>query len=200
MSFGAHVIPDLFDPAIRADQNRAAHDAKKRFPEKFLHPPRPVSLDGSKFRIAQQWKIQFVLGLEIRLRLYGICAHSQDGDILLRKLLYRVAKLGRFDRSTRCIRFRKEIHQHAPPAIIRQRNFLALIRLQPEIRRLISHLQHFPILPQLSFRGVPPENRGYEALFSIGRSLPDESFFDVRNSGRPPISRLQISPASQPRG
>jgi hypothetical protein len=57
-------------------------------------------------------------------------------------LLLCVTKLGRFDRSTRCVRLRKEKQDHALPAEIGERNILTVIGLQPKLWSLIAYLEH----------------------------------------------------------
>jgi len=120
VAFRFYIVPDVLDFSVRADQERAAHDSQERFAEKFLHPARPVSLNHLEFRIAQQRKIQLVLFLEAGLGLHGIGAGAQDRYIDLFKLFLCVTKLGRFDRSTGCVRLREEKQDHALPAKIRQ--------------------------------------------------------------------------------
>jgi hypothetical protein len=63
--------------------------------------------------IAEQREIELPLVAEILQGLYRIGAGSKDGDTELIELLLCVTKLGRFDRSTRGIRFRKEEEQDA---------------------------------------------------------------------------------------
>jgi hypothetical protein len=79
--------------------------------------------------VAEQRKIKFLLGLETRQRLFRIATCAQDGYAQLVELLFCVAKLGRFGRSTGRAGFRKEKQQHALAAKIRERKFAALVCL-----------------------------------------------------------------------
>src|SRR5712692_4595527 len=165
VAFRLHVVPDVLNFAVRANQKRAAHNSQKRFAEEFLHPPRPVSFDHFEFRIAQQRKIQLVLFLKARLRFHRVAAGPQDHYVQLFELFLRVAKLGRFHRSTRSIRLRKEKQQHPFPAKLGQRDVLAVVALHPEVRSLIANFQHFQsprmglwsaaVLATLSLEGPP---------------------------------------------
>ena len=100
MAFRFHVVPDVFDFPVGADQERAAHDSQERAAEEFLHASRSVRFDQLEFRIAEQRKVYFVFFLERGLRLHGIAAGAQDGYAQTIELLFCVTKLGRLDRST----------------------------------------------------------------------------------------------------
>lgn len=116
MTFGTYVVPDLFDRSTRVDQKSAAHNSQKRFSQKHLHAARAVGLDGLKFRIAEERKIQLLLGLELGLRFDGIGATTENDRSGFVKLGLCVAKLGRFGNSTRSLGFRKKIEHHPFPA------------------------------------------------------------------------------------
>ena len=113
MAFGFHVVPSLLDFAVGADQIRTACDALKRTAHKFLHPPGSVSLNHFVCGIAEQRKIQLLLGLEVGEELRRIRTGAQNHDAGLVKLRACVTKLGRFDRSTWGVRLRKEKQKDA---------------------------------------------------------------------------------------
>ena len=105
---GRHFVPDFADGSIRADPESHAHDSQKRFSEKTFHAPRAVGFDYAKFRVRQQRKIEFVLGLEIRLRRDGIRAAADHGRVEFLELREGVTKLGRFVGSTGSIGLREK--------------------------------------------------------------------------------------------
>lgn len=113
MAFGFHVVPDVLDFSVGADQERAAYNPQKRLAQEFLHAARAVGFYHLEIRIAEQGEIQFVFFFERGLRLYGIAAGAKDHHVLLVELLFCVAKLGRFNGSTGSVGFGKEIEQHA---------------------------------------------------------------------------------------
>ena len=113
MAFGPDWIPDLFDLAVGADQKAAADNSLEQTAHEFFPAPRAVGFDHFVRGIAEQREIELPLVTEFLQRLHGIGAGSENGDIELVELLFCVAKLGRFDRSTRRIRFRKKEEQDA---------------------------------------------------------------------------------------
>lgn len=139
--FGAGLVPDVAYFCVRPNPVRHAHDSEERFAEETLHAPRAVDLDGVEIRIRKQRKIQIVLGLEFRLLLDGIRAATQNYGVQLVEFFLRVAKLGRFIRSTRRQRLGKKEEDHVFSAQIRQGNFLAVIGGQFEFRRPFADFQ-----------------------------------------------------------
>lgn len=108
MAFGADFVPDFLQFAVGANEVRAADDAKERFAEEFLHAARAVGFDGFEVRITEKIEVELVLGFEAGLRFDGVAAHAEDDHAELVELLFCVAKLGRFDRSTGGVGFRIE--------------------------------------------------------------------------------------------
>jgi hypothetical protein len=113
VAFGFDGVPDLFDFAVGADQKTAANNSLEQAAHEFLTAPRAVGFDHLVRRIAEQREIELPLVAEILQGLHGIGAGSEDGDAQLIELRFCVAKLGRFDSSTRSIRFRKKEEQNA---------------------------------------------------------------------------------------
>ena len=113
MAFGFDWVPDLFDFAIGGDQKTAADNSLEQAAHELLSAPRAVGFDHFVRGIAEQRKIEFPLVAEILQGLHGIGAGSENGDIQPVEFLFCVTKLGRFNRSTRSIRFRKEEEQNA---------------------------------------------------------------------------------------
>jgi hypothetical protein len=113
VALGFDWVPDCFDFAVGADQNTAADNSLEQAAHEFLAAPCAVGFDHFVCGIAEQRKIELPLVAEILQGLYRIGAGSKDGDTELIELLLCVTKLGRFDRSTRGIRFRKEEEQDA---------------------------------------------------------------------------------------
>jgi hypothetical protein len=113
VAFGFDWVPDLFDFAVGTDQKTAADNSLEQAAHEFLTAPRAVGFDHFVSRIAEQGKIELPLVAEILQCLHRVGACSENGDTELVELLFCVAKLGRFDRSARGIRFRKKEEQDA---------------------------------------------------------------------------------------
>ena len=113
MAFGFDGVPDLFDFAVGGDQKTAADNSLEQAAHEFLAAPCAVGFDHSVGWIAEQRKIELPLVAEVLQGLQGIGAGSEDGDTQLIELRFCVAKLGRFDCSTRGIRFGEKEEQDA---------------------------------------------------------------------------------------
>ena len=113
MAFCFDVVPDALDFSIRTDKERASNDAEERAAEEFLHAARAVSFDRFQIGIAEEVEIELLLVLERGLSLHCVAAHAEDDHAKLVELLFCVAKLGRFNRSTGSIGFRIEEKQNA---------------------------------------------------------------------------------------
>ena len=113
MAFGFDGVPDFLDFSIGADQKTAADDSLEHAAHEFLAAPRAVGRDHLVRGIAEQREIELPLVAEILQGLHWIGAGSEDGDTQLIELRFCVAKLGRFDCSTRGIRFGEKEEQDA---------------------------------------------------------------------------------------
>jgi hypothetical protein len=113
VAFGFDGGPEGFDFAGFADEKRTADDAHEFAAHELLLLPRAVGGDGFVIGIAEQGKVEPVLGLKQGLGFDGIGAHAEDGDSELVELLFCVAKLGRFDDSTGGVGFGEEKKKHA---------------------------------------------------------------------------------------
>lgn len=127
MALRVRFLPHVAYFRVRPNPVRHAHDSKKGFAEKTLHPPRAVDFDRVEARIREQREIQIVFGLELRLLLHGIRAASQNHGVQLFEFFLGVAKLGRFVGSTGRERLRKKEEDHILAAEIRERHLLAVI-------------------------------------------------------------------------
>ena len=96
----SHLVPDFFDLAVRSNQKRAPHDSFENSAHEFLRTPCAVCFNHFVGWIAEQGKIELLLFAEVRERFFRIGTGPQDRHILFIKVLLRVAKLGRFRRST----------------------------------------------------------------------------------------------------
>ena len=108
MALCADGVPDFLDFAVGADQKTAADNALEQAAHELLPAPRAGGLDHFVRRIAEQRKIEFVFIAEVLQSLHRVGAGAENGDTELIELLFCVAKLGRFDRSTRSIRLGKK--------------------------------------------------------------------------------------------
>jgi hypothetical protein len=119
MAFGLHAIPDFLDLAVRPDEEGTARNAHEGSAQEFLHSPSSVGFDRFVFRVAQQREIELLLRFEAGEGFFRVAARTEDNHSELVELLLRVTKLGRFDRSTRCVSFGKEKEKHVLAAEIR---------------------------------------------------------------------------------
>ena len=103
-------IPDVLNLAVGGDQEGAADNTGEYSPHELLGTPRAIGFDHFVGRIAEQRKIEFLLGFEFRLGGFGIRAGTEDHHIQLVKFFLCVTKLGRFGGSTRrvCLGIEKE--------------------------------------------------------------------------------------------
>jgi hypothetical protein len=113
VAFGFDRVPDLFDSSVGANQKTAADNSLEQAAHEFLSTPRAVGFDHLVRGIAKQREIEFPLVAEFLQGRHRVGAGSENGDAELIELLFCATKLGRFDRSTRGIRFRKEKEQDA---------------------------------------------------------------------------------------
>ena len=113
MAFGPDGVPDFLDFAVDVDQKAAADDSFEHAAHEFLAAPGAVGCDHLVRGVAKQREIEFVLVAEVLQGLHRVGAGSENGDTELVELLFCVTKLGRFDRSTGSIRFRKKEEQNA---------------------------------------------------------------------------------------
>ncbi len=142
MAFDFYGVPDTLQLAVCADQECAAGDALERPTHEFLHAPDAVGLQHLVRRIAEQWKVEFLLYFETGEGFFRVGAGAQDRHAQFVELLFCVTKLGRFGRSTRRVGFWKEKEQHAFAAEIRQCQFAALVCFQEKVWSFITDLQH----------------------------------------------------------
>ena len=147
MAFGADGVPDLFDFAVGADQKTAADDSLEQTSHEFLAAPRAIGLDHLVRGIAEKREIQFVLVAEALQGLHRVGAGSENGDTELVELLFCVAKLGRFNRSTGSIRFRKKEEQHAAALEVFQRKLLPAVGSENEFGCFVANFEHELVLP-----------------------------------------------------
>jgi len=113
VAFGFDGVPDLLDFAVGTDQKTAADNPLEQAAHEFLPAPGAIEFDHFVCGIAEQRKIELPLVAEFLESLHGIGAGSENGHTQLIELRFCVAKLGRFDRSTRSVRFRKKEEQDA---------------------------------------------------------------------------------------
>ncbi len=113
VAFGPDGVPDLFDFAVGADQKTAADNSLEQAAHEFFPAPGAVGFDHLVRGVAEQWKIELPIVAEFLQSLHRIGAGSENGDTELVELLFCVAKLGRFHRSTRSVCLWKKEEQHS---------------------------------------------------------------------------------------
>jgi hypothetical protein len=149
VAFGPDGIPDFLDFAVGADQKTAADDSLKQAAHEFLAAPRAVGLNHLARGIAEEREIEFVLVAEVLQGLHRVGAGSEDGDAELIELLFCVTKLGRFDRSTRGVRFGKKEEQDAAAFKILKRELFAAVGGEGEFGSVVADLEHELVLLNL---------------------------------------------------
>ena len=142
MAFGFDGGPDGLDFAGVANEERTADDAHEFASHELLLLPGTVGGDGFVIGIAEQGKIELVLGFEQGLRFHRIGAHAEDGHIELIELLSCVAKLGRLDDSTGCVGFGEEEKENAATFEILQRDGFVFVGLEAEGGGFVAGLEH----------------------------------------------------------
>ena len=88
--------------------------------------------------IAQEREIQFLLALEALQQLHGIGACAQDDNAAFVKFRFCVTELGRFDRSTRSVRFWEDKEDDAFPLVMAQVDFGTFVRVQGEVGGFVA--------------------------------------------------------------
>jgi hypothetical protein len=146
VAFGFDEGPDLLDFAGFADEEGAADDAHEGAAHELFFLPGTELLDGLVGGIAEQWEIEFLLGLEGGLGFDGIGAHAEDGDAELVEIFFCVAKLGRFDGSTGGVGFGVEEEEDALAGEIFEREFFAFVGLEAEGGGFGAEFEHYEFL------------------------------------------------------
>ena len=90
MAFCGDLFPHLADFAVRPDPEGNARNAKERFSQEAFQAPRVVRLHHIFLGVGQQRKVQFIFGLELRLRRGRIGAAADNRGIQRGKLLDQV--------------------------------------------------------------------------------------------------------------
>jgi hypothetical protein len=142
VALGLDWVPDLFDFAAGSDQKTAADNSLEQAAHEFFPAPRAVGFDHFVSGIAEQREIELPLAAEFLQILERVGAGSEDGDTELVELLFCVAKLGRFNRSTRGIRFRKKEEQDAAALEVFQRELFATIGSESEFGGFVADFEH----------------------------------------------------------
>jgi hypothetical protein len=98
-----------------------------------------------KFRVGEEREIQLVLDAEFRLVFDPVRAAPKDVGVGSFKLLDGVTKLGRFRRSTGSVGLGEEKQDKVLPLVIFQRNSLALIGANREVRSFVTFFKHVAV-------------------------------------------------------
>jgi len=132
MAFGFDEGPNFFDFSGFADEEGAADDAHEGAAHELFFLPGAKFCDGLVSRVAEQRKIEIVLGLESGLGFDGIRAHAEDGHTMLVELVLCVTKLGRFDGSTGGVGFGVEEEEDAVALEISQGDKCVVVGFETE--------------------------------------------------------------------
>jgi hypothetical protein len=149
VAFGVDGGPDGFDFARFSDEERTADDAHEFAPHELLLLPRAVGFDSLVSGIAEQRKIESVLGLEQGLCLDRIGAHPEDGDFELIEFLFCVTKLGRLNGSTGGVGLGIEKEEDTFALEIFEGDKFVLVRFQAKGRGFVAGLEHGHSLRQV---------------------------------------------------
>jgi hypothetical protein len=149
VAFGVDRIPYFLDIAVGADQKTAADDSLKQTAHEFLAAPRAIGLDHLVGGIAEQWEIKLVPVAEVLQSLHRVGTGSENGDTELVELLFCVAKLGRFNRSTGSIRLGKKEEQDAAAPKVFERKLFATLGSEGEFGSFVADFEHEVVLLNL---------------------------------------------------
>ena len=127
MALGFDEGPDFLDFSGFADEEGAADNAHEGAAHELFFLPGAEFADGFVSGVAEQRKIEILLGLEGGLGFNGIGAHAEDGDAELVEVLFCVTKLGRFDGSTGGVGFGVEEEQDALAGEVFECELLAFV-------------------------------------------------------------------------
>jgi hypothetical protein len=138
VAFGFDEGPEFLDFAGFADEEGAANDAHKGSAHELFFLPGAEFCDGLVGGVGEQRKIELVLGLERSLRFDGIGAHAEDSHAEFFELLLCVAKLGRFDGSTRSVGFGVEKEENALALEVRQGDKRVIVGFETEAGSFVA--------------------------------------------------------------
>jgi hypothetical protein len=132
MAFGFDDGPNVLDFAGFADEEGTADDAHVGAAHELFFLPGAEFLDGLVSRVAEQGKIEIVLGLEGGLGFDGIGAHACDGDATFVEIFFCVTKLGRFNGSTGGVGLWVKEEEDALSGEVFERDGLVFVGFQAE--------------------------------------------------------------------
>ena len=142
MASAGRGVPDVFDLAVRADQERTADDSFENAAHEFLGPPRTIGFDHFVIRIAEQREIQFLFGAEFCLGRFAVGAGTENHYIKFVEVLSGVTKLGRFGGSTGRVGLGIEKHDNALSGEVLQRDVFPFVGFQLKRGSLVSNFKH----------------------------------------------------------
>ena len=99
MAFKMHVLPHLFDLAIRANEHGGAQDAHKCLAVPFARGPEAQLFDELAFWVGQEWKVEIVFLGKGMVRIDIVGAEAVDLGIERVKLWNSITEFRGFDRS-----------------------------------------------------------------------------------------------------
>jgi hypothetical protein len=132
----------VLDFAALADEEGASDDTHEGAAHELFSLPGAELLDGFVGSVAEQGEIEILLSLEGGLSFDGIGAHAEDGDPELVEILFCVAKLGRFDRSTGGVGLGVEEEEDALAGVVFERNGVAFVGWEAEGGGFDAYFEH----------------------------------------------------------
>jgi len=142
VAFGFDEGPDVFDFAGFADKEGAADDAHEGAAHELFFLPGAEFGDEFVGGVAEQGKIEVLLGLEGGLGFDGIGTEAEDGDVELVEIFFCVTKLGRFDGSTGGVGFGVEEEEDALAGEVGEGEDGAVVGFQREVGGFGADLEH----------------------------------------------------------
>ena len=116
VSFRFHVPEDPGDASIRINHEGRSHDAHVFSTEHLLLGPNAVRVGNGMVDVRDEREWQFMLCLELLVRLHGIGTYTDDGRIEPLEPREGVAELARLERSPAGLILRVEIQDDSPPS------------------------------------------------------------------------------------
>jgi len=146
VAFGIHFFEDVLDLAVRADQECGPGDSHDLLPVHVFFFHYAILATNLLVAVGKQSVGQAVFFLKLLLLLRRIGGDSQDDCGGLLNFLVCVTEPGRLNRSTRRVGFRKEEQHHGLAAEVLERDVLAILVGQSELRSFIMDMHGLSFL------------------------------------------------------
>ena len=142
MALGLHLVENLFDCAVCADQKSSALDAQHFIPVHVFLFQHSVSFSSLLVHVAEKGEGEPVLLLEACLCARGVRRDAQNYSAFLFEFLDGVTKLVRFLSSTGRVGAREKIEDHFLAFELRELERLTGVGFELDVGSFIAKLEH----------------------------------------------------------